>query len=132
MKHENSPALLLSKCPEALSSMVIWLQNDVVCHQQPVGWNPQNNKQQVSCSMQYHTVVHWLTEMRLWAIEFRRWMADTSDEETAALVALLLVLELERKLLYNFLKGSDADKTKKTICIFFNFFFKCVQSIAVV
>ena len=40
-------------------------------------------------------------------------MADTSDEETAALVALLLVLELERKLLYNFLKGSDADKIKK-------------------
>ena len=59
-------------------------------------------------------------------------MADTSDEETAALVALLLVLELERKLLYNFLKGSDADKTKKTICFFFYYFFKCVQSIAVV
>ena len=59
-------------------------------------------------------------------------MADTSDEETAALVALLLVLELERKLLYNFLKGSDADKTKKTICIFLYYFFKCVQSIAVV
>ena len=33
-KDSNSPALLLSKCPEALSSMVIWLQNDVVCHQQ--------------------------------------------------------------------------------------------------
>ena len=59
-------------------------------------------------------------------------MADTSDEETAALVALLLVLELERKLLYNFLKGSDADKTKIYVCFFFCFFLKCVQSIAVV
>ena len=57
-------------------------------------------------------------------------MADTSNEETAALVALLLVLELERKLLYNFLKGSDADKTK--IYVIFLFIFKCVQSIAVV
>ena len=56
-------------------------------------------------------------------------MADTSNEETAALVALLLVLELERKLLYNFLKGSDTDNAKKKYSYFF-IFFNCVQSIA--
>ena len=63
-------------------------------------------------------------------------MADTSDEETATLVALLLVSDLERKLLYNFLKGSDTDNTEKKmsffICFIFCLFFKCVQSIALV
>ena len=51
-------------------------------------------------------------------------MADTSDEETAALVALSLVSELDRKLLYNFLKGSDTDNTqKKKNVIFYLFYF---------
>ena len=74
---------------DSRSSMVIWLQRDVACHQRMLCFATRPYTD-------WRKGPHWgfwnkpldLTWL-LWITAWRLWMADDSDEEIAALVALL-------------------------------------------